>query len=176
MVQLTLTVSELRTYVSEKGSIRQHVDRTWRVAVIARLAELDWSRADLARESRVAKSTITTLLDGTTNYCDRIPQIHKALGWPANTPTEGDDAANQIVGMLQSLTDFERGEVLGRVRTLYEKHQEQLAREQAARDEADLDDRRKQLREVADAARSAKKKRVVTIDSDAPTATRRKAR
>lgn len=97
------------------------VDATWRKRVEERLTEKGWKRADLVRESRVGKSTISDLLNGKTNECVGLPKIHKALGWDPPLPPILSNDASELFGIWDRLDDFERGRLLERARTLFEQ-------------------------------------------------------
>ena len=98
------------------------VDPDWRKRVELRLVEKKWTRADLARESRVGKSTISDLLNGKTNECVGLPKIHKALGWDPPLPPILSNDASELFGIWDRLNDFERGRLLERARAIFEQH------------------------------------------------------
>ena len=99
------------------------VDDDWRKRVESRLKEKGWTRADLARESGVGKSTITELLNGETNSCLGLPKIYKALDWPwiAAAPLVSKDAG-ELLGIWEHLDEFEKGRLLERARSIFEGH------------------------------------------------------
>lgn len=97
------------------------VDDDWRKRVEARLVEKKWTRADLHRESRVGKSTISDLLNGKTNECVGLPSIHRALGWDPPLPPILSDDASELFGIWDRLNEFERGRLLERARAIYEQ-------------------------------------------------------
>jgi transcriptional regulator with XRE-family HTH domain len=97
------------------------VDDAWRKRVETRLSEKGWRRADLAREARVSKSTITELLNGTTNECVRLSSIHSALGWDAPLPPILSNDASELFGIWDRLNEFEKGRLLERARAIFEQ-------------------------------------------------------
>lgn len=99
------------------------VDDDWRNRVEEQLVKKGWKRADLARESKVGKSTITDLLNGNTNECVGLPQIHKALGWDPPLPPILSNDATELHGIWERLDDFERGRLLERARSIYEQQE-----------------------------------------------------
>lgn len=101
-------------------SHRYVVDDVWRSRVEGRLAERGWTRADLARESHVGKSTITDLLNGKQDHCVGLPRIHKALGWDPPLPPILSNDASELFGIWDRLNEFERGRLLERARSIFE--------------------------------------------------------
>lgn len=110
-------------YVPSGKSPRYVVDGDWRIRVEKRLVEKGWSRADLARESRVGRSTITDLLNGKQDHCVGLPKIHKALGWDPPLPPILSNDASELFGIWDRLNEFERGRLLERARSIYEQQQ-----------------------------------------------------
>lgn len=66
-----------------REGIQYQVDKIWRDRVVDRLVELKKNRAWLADESGCPKSMITELLNGKRATTTYLPEIHKALEWPA---------------------------------------------------------------------------------------------
>ena len=110
--------------MSRKPGKAYVVDNDWRKRVEISLHEKGWSRADLARESGVGKSTITELLNGKTDSCLELPAIHKALGWRWSEalPLVSKDAG-ELLGLWDQLNDFEKGRLLERARAIFEAQQ-----------------------------------------------------
>lgn len=100
---------------------RYVVDNDWRNRVEKRLLEKGWSRADLSRESRVGRSTITDLLNGKQHHCVGLPKIHKALGWDPPLPPILSNDASELFGIWDRLNEFEKGRLLERARSIYEQ-------------------------------------------------------
>lgn len=107
--------------MARKGGTSYVVDDAWRKRVETRLGEKKWNRADLARESKVGKSTITDLLNGRTNECVGLPGIHKALGWDPPLPPILSNDASELFGIWDRLNEFEKGRLLERVRAIFEQ-------------------------------------------------------
>lgn len=107
--------------MSRKTGHAYLVDDAWRKRVEAALEERRWTKADLARESKVAKSTITELLNGTRDSCIDLPKLHKALewAWHGSLPLVSQDAG-ELLGLWERLNDFEKGRLLERARAIYE--------------------------------------------------------
>lgn len=97
------------------------VDDAWRKRVEARLAEKHWKRADLAREAKCSRSTISELLNGDTNECAKLAEIHKALGWDPPLPPILSNDASELFGIWDRLDEFEKGRLLERARSIYEQ-------------------------------------------------------
>jgi len=108
-------------YVVRAKAHRYLVDDDWRIRVEERLGEKKWTRADLARESRVGRSTITDLLNGKQDHCVNLPAIHKALGWDPPLPPILSNDAGELMGIWDRLNEFERGRLLERARSIYEQ-------------------------------------------------------
>lgn len=107
--------------MSRKSGGSYVVDDAWRKRVEERLVERGWKRADLVRESRVGKSTISDLLNGKTNECVGLPAIHRALGWDAPLPPILSNDASELFGIWDRLDPFEKGRLLERARAIYEQ-------------------------------------------------------
>jgi hypothetical protein len=107
--------------VARSKAPRYVVDDDWRKRVEQRLSEKGWSRADLARESRVGRSTITDLLNKKQDHCVGLPAIHKALGWDPPLPPILSNDASELFGIWDRLNEFERGRLLERARSIYEQ-------------------------------------------------------
>ncbi len=116
-------ISNDTSHVASGKSFRYVVDGDWRNRVEQRLVEKGWSRADLARESRVGRSTITDLLNGKQDHCVGLPKIHKALGWDPPLPPILSNDASELFGIWDRLNEFERGRLLERARSIYEQAQ-----------------------------------------------------
>ncbi len=99
------------------------VDDTWRKRVEKILEDRGWSRADLARESGVGRSTITDLLNGRTNECVNLDKVHKALGWDPPLPPVLSKDASELFGIWDRLNELERGRLLERARAIFEAQQ-----------------------------------------------------
>lgn len=97
------------------------VDDAWRKRVKEQLVQLGWRKADLSRESRVPKSTITELLNGTTSECVALPRIHKALGWNPPLPPILSVDATELFEIWDQLHDLEKGRLLERARAILEQ-------------------------------------------------------
>lgn len=108
--------------MARKSGTSYVVDDAWRKRVEDRLAEKKWKRADLVRESRLGKSTISELLNGKLHECVGLPRIHKALGWDPPLPPVLSNDASELVGIWDRLEEFERGRLLERARAIYEQH------------------------------------------------------
>ena len=108
--------------MARKPGTAHVVDDDWRNRVEVRLKELGISRADLARESKLPKATISELLNGDIDSCVDLPRIHKALGWSWNpaAPLVSKDAG-ELLGIWDHLDDFDKGRLLERARSLYEQ-------------------------------------------------------
>ena len=116
--------------MSRKAGTSYPVDDAWRKRVEKRLSEKNWTRADLAREAAISKSTVTELLNGTVNSSVDLPRIHRALDleWSAAHSVVSDELG-QLISMWEGLDEFGRGRVLERTRSVYE---EQVMRQRAA--------------------------------------------
>jgi transcriptional regulator with XRE-family HTH domain len=99
------------------------VDDDWRNRVETRLVEMKMTRADLARDSKIGRSTISDLLNGKTNECVGLPAIHKALKWDPPLPPILSPDASELFGIWDRLDDFERGRLLERARSIFEGQQ-----------------------------------------------------
>lgn len=108
--------------MARKKGTSYAVDETWRERVEARLVERKWSRADLAREAGIGRSTISDLLNGKTNECVDLERIHRALGWDPPLPPILSNDASELFGIWDRLNEFERGRLLERARAIYEQH------------------------------------------------------
>ncbi len=63
------------------------IDDDWRDRVRARLEELEWSQAELARRVGCSPAMITLLLSGQRSDSPLVWDIHVALGWsPPRSP------------------------------------------------------------------------------------------
>lgn len=117
------------------------VDDAWRKRVEAALeanakageipgAEISGprNRAELARLSGVSRSTITELLNGSTNECVGLPDIHDALGWlpPYATLSDVEEILERA---MRSLDEVGHGRLIERATTLV---QEQNAKTRSA--------------------------------------------
>ena len=107
--------------MARKKGHAQVVDNAWRERVETRLTELTWSRADLAANAKVGKSTISDLLNGKTSECVNLDQIHKALGWDPPLPPLLSRDAGELLGIWERLDEFNQGRLLERARSLYEQ-------------------------------------------------------
>lgn len=114
--------------MSRKKGTSYVVDDAWRKRVEDRLAERGWKRADLVRESHVSKSTISDLLNGRTNECVGLAQIHRALGWDPPLPPILSNDASELFAIWDRLNEFERGRLLERARAIYEQKRIELDR------------------------------------------------
>ena len=108
--------------MARRKGVTHAVDDTWRDRVEVALERKGWSRADLARESKVGKSTISDLLNGQTNECMDLKKIHKALGWDEPLPPVLSNDASELFGIWDRLDEFEKGRLLERARAIYEQH------------------------------------------------------
>lgn len=86
----------------DKG-ISYWVDEDWRIAVRARLAELDWSAKDLATAAKVGEGTISELLGGKRPGNVNLPQIHRALGFPPPNPPLHPAHIRRIIELFSAL-------------------------------------------------------------------------
>lgn len=69
------------------------VDDEWRARVRQRLTEKGLRLSDLARETKMPRSTLSELLDGKRRQTTYLPEIHDALGWdPPQSPLPSRDA------------------------------------------------------------------------------------
>jgi transcriptional regulator with XRE-family HTH domain len=114
-------ISNQNRHVASGKSFRYVVDDDWRNRVEQKLVEKGWSRADLARESRVGRSTITDLLNGKQHHCVGLPKIHHALGWDPPLPPILSNDASELFGIWDRLNEFERGRLLERARSIFEQ-------------------------------------------------------
>lgn len=98
--------------MTRKSGSAYPVNDAWRRRVETDLARRDppWTRADLARESGLSRSTISELMNGITNECVRLPEIHHALGWlePFPALTEREEV---LLKAFRHLDDFGKGEL-----------------------------------------------------------------
>lgn len=108
--------------MARKSGVAYRVDDDWRNRAEAELARKGWTRADLARNSRLSKSTITGLLNGTQNECLDLPKIHNAFGWDPPLPPILSQDASELIGIWDRLSEFEKGRLLERARAIYEQH------------------------------------------------------
>lgn len=108
--------------MARKAGTSYVVDDDWRKRVEQRMTDRGLTRADLARESRLSRSTITDLLNGNTNECVGLPSIHRALGWDPPLPPILSADASELYGIWERLSDFDRGRLLERARAIFEAH------------------------------------------------------
>ena len=107
--------------MARKGGTSYVVDDAWRKRVEVRLLEKKWSRADLSRESKVGKSTVSDLLNGRTNECVDLAKLHKALDWAPPLPPILSNDASELFGIWDRLNEFEKGRLLERARAIFEQ-------------------------------------------------------
>lgn len=92
------------------------IDAEWRARVEARLVEMSISRAELARRAKCSRASITELLDKDSKQSTLVPDVHRALEWPPPAPLVLAPDTLEVVAIYEALSDFDRGEMLGRLR------------------------------------------------------------
>lgn len=88
------------------------VDDGWRERVKRKLADLDWTQADLARELKCGRSTITALLkptaEGGVQQSPLKLAVHEALGWSPPIPPSMEEDAGEVWELLKQMTPIDR--------------------------------------------------------------------
>lgn len=80
----------------------------WKRAVNERMAELDMSRADLAREIGTSPASVSLLLGSAgaplvTSSTKLMPAIHRALRWPPPRSSRGESSVDELHEKLTQL-------------------------------------------------------------------------
>lgn len=84
------------------------IDDEWRARVVARLEEIGWSQARLAREAGMkSRSLLSELLSGEKDHTTYLPEIHVLLKWPppksSSLPEFGAGEMTYIWGRLDEV-------------------------------------------------------------------------
>lgn len=104
------------------------IDAEWRRRVEARMAEKEWTRAELARQVKCSRSAITELFDEAQKQSSLVPAVHRVLGWDPPAPIFFSPDAQEVQSLYEMLPAFDRGEFVGWLR----ERAAQRAREAAA--------------------------------------------
>lgn len=80
--------------------------------MLDRIEELKISQNQLARDAKIAKSSLSEALAEGAVQTTVMREIHKALGWKAPPTTFSPDRF-EALSLYASLGDFDRGEMLG---------------------------------------------------------------
>lgn len=104
-----------------RKGIAYPVDDAWRRRAIARMEELDMTRAGLAREAHCPRSLITALLSFTPgpnqrNQTPYLKEIHKALRWPPPQPALAPGEVPELAYLFERLDEAGREAVVAAAR------------------------------------------------------------
>ncbi len=91
-----------------RRGIQFHVDDPWRESVRERLAELGKKAAWLAAEAGCRPSLISELLSGKRDSTTYLPEIHRALGFPAPQGPLLSQDDEELLEMKARLTPEQR--------------------------------------------------------------------
>jgi transcriptional regulator with XRE-family HTH domain len=97
------------------------VDDAWRTEVEKRLTERRWSRADLAREVKCSRSSITHLLNGEANQSPLVPKIERVLGMAPRIRKTRSEIERKLFEGIEQLTETERARIYERVLAILEE-------------------------------------------------------
>lgn len=84
-------------------------------------------QAELARRAKVSKTSITDALATDAKQTTVMPQIHKALGWEPPPTTFSPDQF-EALALYSDLSDFDRGEMLEKLRQKVEQRKKSGSR------------------------------------------------
>src|SRR5689334_22888325 len=79
------------------------------------------SQNELGRRAKVSKTSISDALGPDSKQSACVPEIHRALEWPPPAPLLLAQDAHEILALFDSLGEKDKGEMLGRLRTLSEQ-------------------------------------------------------
>jgi predicted transcriptional regulator len=99
-----------------REGITYDVDADWRTRVLARLDELEMTKADLAREVGCSRSLVTELLKGTRKQTTFLPEIHDALSWPPPQPPLPSKDAGELQYIWDRLDEAGKEAMIARGR------------------------------------------------------------
>lgn len=96
------------------------VDDAWRERVERALKERGWSRADLAREIKCSRATISHLLNGDVNQSSYVTDIHNLFEWTPPQPPMPTVATEELMEMWALLNPSGKDRLLERAHVLVE--------------------------------------------------------
>ncbi|HVY79864.1 MAG TPA: hypothetical protein VG994_02690 [Steroidobacteraceae bacterium] len=88
--------------------------------MLARIDEMGVSQNQLARDAGISKASLSEALAVGAIQTTVMPQIHKALGWKAPPTTFSPDQF-EALALYMDLNDFDRGEMLEKLRQKVEQ-------------------------------------------------------
>ena len=87
----------------------------WRERVLGQLEQLGISQNELARRAQISKAAMSEALVKGAVQTTVMPEIHRALGWPA-PPTDFSPDSLEMLAMYDSLDERGKGAQMERLR------------------------------------------------------------
>ena len=97
------------------------IDDAWREEVEARLKAKGWSRAELAREAKCSRTSITQLLNGAHDQSPIVPRIEAKLGMTPRIRKNPSDLERRILDVVADLDETERARLYERALAIREE-------------------------------------------------------